>query len=291
MGVGGNLPSLLFGGVMSFFICPVCNEKLNKDNKAYRCDNNHSFDIAKQGYINLLPVNKRHSDDPGDTKEMVLSRREFLESGKYDCFSVKLNETVARYFGNSQNISILDCGCGEGFYDGHLMDKLEELKINYSLVGFDISKNAVRYSAGKYKKGTFAVASCFNMPVADKSFDLAINIFAPMVEKELNRVLKNGGYFIYAVPGKRHLMGLKEALYENVYENEEKHTEYQGFEFVERISVKDVIEVEGDNLINLFKMTPYYFKTEKEATEKLINIGKLKTEIHFDFLVYKKTSC
>lgn len=276
---------------MSFFICPVCNKKLNKENNVYRCDNNHSFDIAKQGYINLLPVNKRHSDDPGDTKEMVLSRREFLESGKYDCFSEKLSETVVKYFKNSQNISILDCGCGEGYYDGRLTCELDKLKINYTLVGFDISKNAVRYSAGKYKKGTFAVASCFNMPVADKSFDLAINIFAPMVEKELNRVLKSGGFFIYAVPGKRHLMGLKEVLYENVYENEEKHTEYDGFDFVERISVKDVIEVEGESLINLFKMTPYYFKTEKEATQKLTDAGKVKTEIHFDFLVYRKKSC
>ena len=276
---------------MSFFICPICNEKLNKESNSFVCSKNHSFDIAKQGYVNLLPVNKRHSDDPGDTKEMVLSRREFLESGKYQCFSDKLNELVLKYFGNSQKISILDCGCGEGYYDGRLMEKLDKLKINYSLAGFDISKNAVRFSAGKYKKGMFAVASCFNMPVADESFDLAINIFAPMVDKELYRVLKNDGYFIYAVPGKRHLMGLKEVLYENTYENEEKHTEYDGFEFVKRVSVKDIVNASGDNLINLFKMTPYYFKTEKEATNRLLSVGEIKTEIHFDFLIYKKVSC
>lgn len=126
------------------------------------------------------------------------------------------------------------------------------------------------------------------MPAENEAFDLAVNIFAPMVEKELFRVLKTGGYFIYAVPGKSHLMGLKKVLYEKPYENEEKDTEYEGFRFIARHSVKDNIEAEGDSLVNLFKMTPYYYKTEKGAEEKLRSIGKIQTEIHFDFLVYRK---
>ena len=93
---------------------------------------------------------------------------------------------------------------------------------------------------------------------------------------------------IYAVPGKMHLMGLKKILYENVYENEEKHTEYNGFEFVERHSVKSEITVDGEMGVNLFKMTPYYFKTELGADEKIIQNNGFETEIHFDFLVYKK---
>lgn len=270
------------------FKCPICNEKLNKENYSHRCTNNHSFDVARQGYVNLLPVNKKHSDNPGDSKDMVLSRREFLESGKYKCFSDKLNELVVQYSNDSQNLSILDCGCGEGYYDGRLMHELDELKINYQLFGFDISKEAIRFAAGKYKKAQFFVGSCFNMPLAEACFDLAINIFAPMVEGEFCRVLKKGGYLIYAVPGKNHLMGLKRAIYENTYENEEKHTEYDGFKFVNRYPVKDKITVEGEEAVNLFKMTPYYYKTEKLAAEKLRDFGKIETEIHFDFLVYKK---
>lgn len=273
------------------FLCPICNEKLNKTENSYRCENNHSFDIARQGYVNLLPVNKKHSDNPGDSKDMVLSRREFLESGKYECFSDKLNELVTEFFNNSQNLSVLDCGCGEGYYDGRLMQKLDKLKINYKLFGFDISKEAIRFAAGKHKKAQFFVGSCFNMPLADASFDLAINIFAPMVESEFCRVLKKGGYLIYAVPGKNHLMGLKKVLYENTYENEEKHTEYEGFEFLGRHSVKSDITVEGEMAVNLFKMTPYYYKTEKSAVEKLKNGGRIETEIHFDFLVYRKNNC
>lgn len=266
------------------FVCPICKSKLNINGKSYVCGNNHSFDIAKQGYVNLLPANKKHSDNPGDTKEMVLSRRAFLESGYYDCFTDKLCEIINALFEGKERITIADCGCGEGYYDG----KLEKLNMNFNLFGFDISKEAVKSASGKYKKYNYAVGSCFNMPLADNSFDLAINIFAPMVESEMSRILKKDGYMIYAVPGKSHLMGLKKLLYENTYENAEKHTEYDGFEFVKRYSVKDEITLNGEMGVNLFKMTPYYFKTELGAEEKIINNNGFTTEIHFDFLVYRK---
>ena len=266
------------------FICPICKSKLNIQGKSYLCENNHSFDIAKQGYVNLLPVNKKHSDKPGDSKEMVLSRRDFLESGNYDCFTKKLCEIIDSLFPDTQKITIADCGCGEGYYDG----KLEDISPDYDLFGFDISKEAVRYAAGKYKKCNYAVGSCFNMPLSNESFDLALNIFAPMVESEMARILKKDGYMIYAVPGKSHLMGLKKVLYENTYENEEKHTEYEGFQFVDRVSVKNKITVNGKMGVNLFRMTPYYFKTELGAEDKILNNNGFTTEIHFDFLIYRK---
>ena len=266
------------------FICPICKSQLNIDGKTYTCDNNHSFDIAKQGYVNLLPVNKKHSDNPGDSRDMVLSRREFLEGGYYDCFTDKLCEIINSLFPKSQKICVADCGCGEGYYDG----KLENSHCDIELFGFDISKEAVRFASGKYKKYKYAVSSCFNMPLSDNSFDLALNIFAPMVEREMVRILKNDGYMIYAVPGKNHLMGLKNLLYENTYENDEKHTEYDGFEFVDRISVQNQITVDSEKGVNLFKMTPYYFKTELGAEEKIKKNNGFTTEIHFDFLIYRK---
>ena len=151
-------------------------------------------------------------------------------------------------------------------------EKINNLNFDFELFGFDISKEAVKSASGKYKKYNYAVGSCFNMPFADNSFDLALNIFAPMVENEMARILKRYGYIIYAVPGKSHLMGLKKILYEKTYENEEKHTEYDGFEFIDRISVKEKITVNGEMGVNLFKMTPYYFKTELGAEEKIQKI-------------------
>lgn len=246
--------------------------------------NNHSFDIAKQGYVNLLPANKKHSDNPGDSKEMVLARRELLEAGFYDAFADEMCRIIDELFKDSQKISILDCGCGEGYYDGYL----KKLKTNYNLYGFDISKEAVRLASAKYKDYHYAVGSCFGMPFKSEGFDLAVNIFAPMVEGEMARVLKKGGYMLYAVPGKNHLMGLKKLLYESTYENEVKETEYKGFEFVERISVKKEITLNGEMGVRLFKMTPYYFKTQLGAEEKILRNNGFTTEIHFDFLVYKK---
>ncbi len=265
------------------FCCPICKAKLNMENRTYFCSNGHSFDMAKQGYVNLLPANKKHSDNPGDSKEMVLARRDFLESGNYDCFTDKLCEIINSLF-HDDKINIADCGCGEGYYDGMLTN----INCQFDLYGFDISKEAVRFASGKYKAYNYAVGSCFDMPLCSNSFDLALNIFAPMVESEMARILKKDGYMIYAVPGKEHLMGLKKLLYENVYDNEEKHTEYEGFKFVGRYSAKNKITLNGDLGVKLFKMTPYYFKTDLSATDKIIANDGYATEIHFDFLVYKK---
>ena len=121
------------------FICPICKTKLNTHGKTYRCENNHSFDVAKQGYVNLLPVNKKHSDNPGDSKEMVLARRAFLESGYYDCFTEKLREIINSLFNGKEKITIADCGCGEGYYDGRLENlnfDFEKLYIKWSFNHF-----------------------------------------------------------------------------------------------------------------------------------------------------------
>lgn len=273
---------------MSLFICPKCKEQLNKTANSLVCKNGHSFDLARQGYVNLLLPNKRHSLSPGDSREMVLSRRRFLESGKYDIFSDKLNEIVSALSANSQKITIIDCGCGEGYYDGRLCEHLEKLKINYEVCGFDISKEAVKAAAGKYKQISLAVASTFDIPVKENTADIAISVFSPMVEKEFCRILKPNGYLIYAVPGVRHLMGLKEAVYDEPYENTLKDTQYQGFDYVDRYSVSGKITVSGEEAVDLFKMTPYYYKTELSAIDKICLKGEIETEIQFDFLVYKK---
>ena len=273
---------------MSLLCCPKCREKLEIKENTYVCENGHSFDKARQGYVNLLLPNKRHSVAPGDTREMIMSRRAFLESGKYDIFSDELNKIIAQLLDDSQKISIVDCGCGEGYYDGRLCEYLDKLKINYELSGLDISKEAVKAAAGKYKQITFAVASNFDLPVKDNSADFALVIFSPMVESEFYRVLKTGGYLIYAVPGVRHLMGLKEAVYDEPYENTEKDTQYQGFEFVGRYPVSGKITVSVEDAVDLFKMTPYYYKTELSAIDKIRLKEQIETEIQFDFLIYRK---
>lgn len=272
---------------LSKFICPFCKSFIKREEKTYKCINNHTFDIAKEGYIHLLPVNKMHSKIPGDTKEMVSARRSFLEEGYYKPFSDKLNEIVLKYA--TDKCCIVDAGCGEGYYTGRVKSVLDEAGIEASVSAFDISKFAVRAAAKKYKDIEFSVASIFDMPFADETADFILNIFAPIVEKEFTRVLKKGGKLIIAVPGEYHLWGLKELVYTEPYVNEVRHTEYEGLRFVERIPVEDEIFIESNGQIqNLFSMTPYYWKTDFDGSNRIKAADELKTKIHFDFLVYEK---
>ena len=124
-------------------LCPVCGEPLLLTDRQYRCIRSHSFDMARQGYVNLLTVQQKHSLNPGDTRQQVLSRREFLESGFYSPIADTLIET-AKELGISGQL--LDVGCGEGWYSALLADSLGS-----PLTGLDISKEAVRCAAAKYK--------------------------------------------------------------------------------------------------------------------------------------------
>lgn len=271
------------------FICPICKQKLTQAGNTYRCEKNHTYDIAAQGYVHLLPPNKMHAKIPGDNQLMVASRRDFLATGLYQPFSDELNQLVAEALGDNSNPVIVDAGCGEGYYTGNLQYYLQSIGIQAEFAGFDISKFAVKAAAKRYKEIKFAVGSIFDSPIESGSADCLLNIFAPLVPEEFARMVKPNGTMIIAVPGARHLFGLKEILYDHPYENEEKDTEYEGFTFQKRVSVKSEIMINDSKTItDLFTMTPYYWKTTIEGSERLKQTETLKTEIHFDFLVYQR---
>ena len=267
------------------FTCPICKNLLKDMGKSLVCENGHSFDKAKQGYTHLLPVNKMHSKIPGDNALMVSSRRDFLTKGYYNIFAEALKNLVCEYSSSLFSPVILDCGSGEGYYTGKIKEALNESQV----FGFDISKFAVKAAAGKYKNINFAVASVFDIPFKSESVDILVDVFSPLCEDEFLRVLKKGGYFIFAVPGERHLFEMKEILYDSPYENEKKDTEYKGFEFVSRVPVNGRIDIDNnEDIMALFSMTPYYWKTSVEGSNKLKETKNLSLEIEFDFLIYKK---
>lgn len=265
------------------FCCPVCKGQLIQKDNSLLCPAGHSFDIARQGYVNLVPPQQKHSKLPGDTAEMVLARRRILQAGHYNLFRDKLCLLVWELIQGSP--VILDCGCGEGYYTG----AMQSAHGNASIWGFDISKAAVKAAAGSYKQPGFAVASVFSIPFRDNSAQLITNIFAPVEEKELNRVLQPGGAMLMAVPGERHLWQMKEVLYSSPYENQLRDIEYSGFKLESRVPVKGEIQLEAGEIYDLFAMTPYYWRTDLQGVERLKGLKSLKTEIHFDFLIYRKT--
>ena len=127
------------------FICPICKGALMKRERALCCPKNHSFDLAAQGYVNLLLANRKNSANPGDNAEMVASRTRFLDSGFYAPLSDTLNAEIAARAGAAPRI--LDAGCGEGYYAARLYDALHTAGKDAALYGVDLSKAAVRHAA------------------------------------------------------------------------------------------------------------------------------------------------
>ena len=159
-------------------LCPICKKKLEKNEKTYKCINNHSFDISKQGYINLM-LNSKNS---GDNKEMINSRHDFLNKGYFEPLSKEICQVI-----NSLNVNnILDVGCGEGYYDRAILNQ----KL-YNIVGIDISKEACLKAAKLSKDILYIVSSSNNLPFDNNEFDLILNIFAPHDEEEFTRVTNN----------------------------------------------------------------------------------------------------
>mgnify|MGYP000877074487 CR=1 FL=1 len=274
---------------MSLFVCPVCRAPLKKEKDGCRCARRHCFDISSKGYVHLLPASKMHAKIPGDNKEMVRARSAFLNAGYYEPFAKKLSELALALVGDKKSPVILDAGCGEGYYTACLHRFLLEHGVVPQTAGIDISKFAAAAAAKRCPDMEIAVASLFDIPVADNSADLLVNVFAPIVESEFARATKKGGSMVIAVPGKEHLFGLKEVLYEKPYENPVIKTEYPGFVFEKRESVCDTVIIQGSEMIyNLFTMTPYFWKTPKEGSEKLKFLQELTTPIRFDFLVYRR---
>ncbi|MEE0969380.1 MAG: methyltransferase domain-containing protein [Clostridia bacterium] len=246
----------------------------------------HCFDIASAGYVNL---DRSHAGG-GDSKECVKSRSAFLSLGHYKPISDKINELIG-IFSPSPSI-ILDAGCGEGYYT--VASSKEFLLSNF--IGIDISKSAVEHAAKTAKREkinnlSFAVSSIFDIPMENSSIDCITSIFAPCPEDEFARVLKENGVLVIAAAGENHLLGLKKALYENVYLNEARADlpDTSMFRLCEkskisyRIHLKDQAEISS-----LFAMTPYFYRTSISDKEKLSSLNCLDTEVDIEFSVYKR---
>ena len=274
-------------------LCPVCRENLIKDasNKTYRCSNNHSYDIAKEGYVNLLISNQKRSKNPGDSKEMVLARIDFLSRGYYKKLSDKINEKILQYLENQskEQFNIMDLGCGEGYYLINLKNYMEERHINANYYGIDVSKDAVRYAGKSNKDCIWAVGNNFKIPADDKSIDCILSVFSPIDINECNRVLKDDGIFVRILPRTDHLIELRNIIYSEVHLNEKVYTaSAEENEYVEEENVTFNIELNKEEILSLLKMTPHYWKSTPENKEKLEAYESLNITIDMRIGVFQK---
>ncbi|MBQ9685369.1 MAG: methyltransferase domain-containing protein [Oscillospiraceae bacterium] len=258
-------------------ICPVCGEILNAGEKTLRCAHGHSFDRAKEGYVNLLR-SSRPGDSMGDDRASARSRRDFLNRGYY----APLRDALVELFWDKSG-SVLDICCGEGYYTAALGEN-EKLRV----YGFDLSREMVRLAA-KRGGAVYFVANISAIPILTESMDFAVHLFAPFHEGEFARVLKPGGRLYSVVPGARHLYGLKEALYDRPYLNDEQLPETEKLRLIgrQKLAARIALETPAD-IEAVFRMTPYYFHTGEKDKAKLKDVQRLETEIEFVIGEYEK---
>lgn len=270
---------------MSLFCCPICGRSLSREERTYRCPNRHSFDQAREGYVHLLPANRKHAKDPGDDRGMAAARNRFLSGGWY----APLRETLEQLALACPEVhpAILDSGCGEGYYTQGIAQRFAAAGREAQIAGVDLSRASLRYAARRVPQGEFAVASVYHLPVGDAGVDLLVNCFSPLALEEFRRVLRPGGRFLYVVPGPEHLWELKQVLYERPYRNRESKEEYPGFRWLEARQIRETVTLPDSQTIDdLFHMTPYYWKTPAAGAVQLKTLEQLKVQIAFDVHVY-----
>ncbi len=265
-------------------LCPHCSLPLSKINGTLACPNRHSFDIAKEGYVNLLIGHERRKI-LGDTREMLKARREFLEKGFYQPLSDRINKLVKI----SAPAVVADIGCGEGYYLGRLREYLSGREIAY--VGMDISKEAVRMAAKRHPGMCFAVADVWEkIPLADGSVNVLLDIFSPRNASEFARVLAPGGALVVVIPGPAHLESIREEYgLLGIEADKEEHVLGQmspRFRLEERIAVEYDIALTGGELAVLIRMTPNWWHRADTLRERLESVPEARTKASFVILEF-----
>ncbi|MCQ1104222.1 putative RNA methyltransferase [Acinetobacter baumannii] len=262
-------------------MCPVCRQRLELVSKTWRCEQGHSYDIAKQGYVNLHVVQHKHSKNPGDTPESIDARRAFLQGGYYQ----PLQQAIVHLLKDLKAKMVLDIGCGEGYYTSAMQQVVEQC------IGVDIAKNAVQRAAKLNDKVTWVVGTGATLPVIDQSMDVCTSLFSPIPQTEILRVLKDDGYLIVVTPATDHLYAMREALFEQVNPHTpQKFVEQLQdlFDLKEQQVIDAPLVLDQQALKNLIAMTPYAYKASLERRIQLEQKAHLQVTASFQIYLFQK---
>ncbi|WP_428943226.1 23S rRNA (guanine(745)-N(1))-methyltransferase [Pantoea sp. FN060301] len=266
--------------------CPLCHSPLHQEASLWRCSNRHQFDRAKEGYVNLLPVQHKRSRQPGDSADMMQARREFLDAGHYQPLQQKVGDIFSRILPPTA-ISVLDIGCGEGYYTHAVAAKLQA-RGEAEVYGLDVSKVAVRYGARRYHNVEFCVASSHRLPFPDAQFDAVLRIYAPCKAKELFRVVKENGYVLTVTPGPRHLIQFKALIYQDVKLHDETPEQMEGFEMIEQHALNYPMRLNSEESAALLQMTPFAWRARPEVWGVLATTPQFDCETDFTLRLWQR---
>lgn len=266
---------------MPVIICPICQTLLAREQKRWHCANGHGFDVAREGYVNLLPVQHKKSRQPGDADDMVKARRDFLAGGHYQ----PLRDAVVSLVQSLAPASLLDIGCGEGYYTQAMAEVVPDV------IGLDIAKPAVQLAAKRCKGPTWLVAGGARLPVGDQSVALVTSLFSPLPTLEMARVLIPEGHLLVVTPAPLHLGSLREGLFESVIPHAPDKflaTLAPHFDCVTRQEIVFPLPLSQEALRQLLLMTPYVWRARADKRAALEAQASLQTEAAFTLLLLRK---
>lgn len=262
-------------------ICPLCSAALGEVDNGVACPAGHRFDRARQGYLNLLPVQHKKSLDPGDNAAMVEARRQFLGAGHYAPLARRLAELAAERAPRRW----LDIGCGEGYYSARLGEALAGAE-GYAL---DISREAVKRACRRAPQLSWLVASMARLPLADASCEPIASVFSPIDWNEAVRVLAPGGGVLRLGPASAHLLELRQRLYDDVRDYaDDKHL--AGLPAQLRLRHTETLEFRlaldsYDARENLLAMTPHGWRVNPERRARILaEPFEVSVAVRYDWL-------
>lgn len=266
---------------MPTILCPLCRLALDRQPSTWRCAQGHAFDVAREGYVNLLLVQNKSSPEPGDSAEMVQARREFLGANHYR----PLREAVLSLLAPLAPRSLLDTGCGEGYYTGAFT------ALTSDVIGVDIAKPAIRLAAKRDRDITWLVASGAALPLADGAMDVVCNMFTQIHLAEMLRVLAPGGHILVVTPAADHLQSLRAELFDEVRAHEPEKF-LAGFEAAfDALPAREVrfpLALTQQALRHLLAMTPYVWKARPGRRAALESRESFATEAAFTLMLFRK---
>jgi len=246
------------------FACPICQENLTLVENSLKCNNRHSFDLAKFGYVNLSPQIKQSANYD---KENFQNRQQILESGFYQAILEDISDLLAA---NPSAKTVLDIGCGEGFYSR----KLQESHPDKTFYAFDISKDSVQIAAKSEPNWAvnWFVSDLARLPIKDASMDILLDIFSPANYGEFRRVLSKDGILIKVIPTKNHLKEIRQKVQDQLtnkdYSNQDIKNHFQNnFTILSSKTTSLTKPITAEQLQALLSMTPLLFHIDQSKID------------------------
>lgn len=260
--------------------CPLDGATLHKNSQSWRCASGHSFDVARQGYVHLLPVQNKRTREPGDNRDMVAARQRFLATGLYQPIAEAVSSAVLHGAEDATTLNCLDAGCGEGYYLRHLAQAAPQ-RAPLALMGLDISKWAILSAARQDKTAAWVVGSNANLPVLPETLDRILCLFGFPVYTEFARVLRAGGEIVQADAGAEHLRQLREIIYPELKPPGAATSEAPvSFTRVDTSTVHYSLELPDRHAIaDLLAMTPHLYRAGADGLARLAKLDSLTVTV------------